>query len=143
MPYSESMRRLATALIVSLTLGVGVGLAVQSEQRPAAAEFAVKMGATVRVARTDLLIGLERVTDDSRCPVEAKCISAGDAAVVLSVRQGRAAAAHVTLHTMAAPREVTHGAWRIQLVDLVPQPSLRQPPAQKDYVATVRVDPVK
>lgn len=137
------MRGLAGVVIVSLTMGVGIGLAVQPEERPAAADVAVKMGATVRVRGSDLVIGLARVAHDSRCPVEAKCISAGDAAVVLSVRQGRAAAVEVTLHTMAAPRDVTRGAWRIQLVDLVPQPSLRRPLAQEDYVATVRVDPVR
>lgn len=137
------MRSVVSVAIVGLVLAAGVVRARQLEEQPVAAAFALKIGTSVRLRGSDLVVGLVRVADDSRCPMEARCVTAGDAAVVLSVRRGREAATNVTVHTMAAPREATRGAWRIQLVDLAPQPSLREPRTQKDYVATLRVDAVK
>lgn len=130
-------------LLTLLVMAGGLALAAQPEDRPLAADFQVKTGTTVHVRGTDLTIGLVRVTDDSRCPVEVRCITAGDANVVFSVRNGRAAATDVTLHLGAAPREVTRGRWRLRLVDLAPAQSLKHPATQKDYVATVRVDAVE
>lgn len=137
------MPRIRFAIVAVLLVGCGVSLATQPTERPQAAPFSVAVGTTVHVLGTDLTIELARVTQDSRCPVEVNCVSAGDAAVVLFVRDRRAEARDVTLHTRLTPREVVAGTWRVHLVDLAPQPSLERPLAQKDYVATLRVDAVK
>lgn len=134
------MHRIGIGLCVLALLGGAGRLTARQEERRLAADFAVTMGATVRVRDTDLTIRLVRVTDDSRCPVEVQCITAGDAVVVLSVQSGRSAAAEVSLHTGLVPRDVTRGRWRIQLVDLAPAPSVAQRHTQNDYVATLRVE---
>lgn len=46
------------------------------------------------------------VSRDHRCPINAQCLTQGDATVILRVKAGRQAARNVTIHTHEKSREV-------------------------------------
>ncbi len=88
---------------------------------------------------TDLEVRFEGVRNDSRCPPDAKCISAGDATVALRLTGGGQDATTYELHTPRGRKDAEHGSYVVSLVGLGPPPaSDRENPAE-DYVATFRV----
>jgi hypothetical protein len=103
----------------------------------------VRGGTTVSAEGTDLLIAFEGVPEDSRCPVDVQCVWAGDATVALRLEGGGAGAETVGLHTNADPKQATHGRHVVTLVGLRPLPASGRTLALGDYVAVVRVDPLR
>ncbi len=86
------------------------------------------------------------VRNDSRCPINAKCIWAGDAEVVLRVKAGNQAARKVTLHTNLKPQTVVIPAqifppgtagipksYVVGLAGLTPHPEAGKKTLQSDY----------
>src|SRR5688572_21066014 len=49
-------------------------------------EFTLSPGQTTSVEGTNVRLTFERVSEDSRCPVDVTCIWEGDAVVVLKVK---------------------------------------------------------
>jgi hypothetical protein len=86
-----------------------------------------------------LTIAFDRVTSDSRCPMNAFCVWAGDAivAVLLSQRPGGSAARE--LHTDARGSEASYLAYSIKLLTLAPYPQTDREIRPEDYVATIEV----
>jgi hypothetical protein len=103
---------------------------------PLGREFTLRVGQSAVVDDTSLRIALERVADDSRCPVDVQCVWEGDAAVTVEIVDPAAPRAY-ELHTSGRyPREVTHGAYRVTLVRLDPSPRSSVPISPSDYRAT-------
>ena len=123
-----------------LALALPLACAAVSPQSPSLdREFDLRAGASARLEGTDLLVRFEGVPNDSRCPVDVQCITAGDATVALRVEGGGTSAATYQLHTLDDPKQARHGSYGIVLVGLAPRPvSTRTIPAG-DYVATVLV----
>ena len=65
----------------------------------------LKVGETLRYD-SGLKITFLAVKNDSRCPINAQCISAGDAEVVLRVKAGNQAARKVVIHTNLEPSTI-------------------------------------
>lgn len=84
-------------------------------------EFELKVGEAARVAGRDLIIGLNGVGEDSRCPVDVTCVWQGDAAVLLALGQA-AGRERVTLHTALDPRSVRRAGVAIKVVAVTPDP---------------------
>ncbi len=79
------------------------------------------------------------VTGDSRCPADAVCIQGGDAVVHIEAGDSAGRLRH-ELHTGDSSRAaVSHGAFRIELVELQPYPFSSRPIEPRDYRATLRV----
>ena len=93
----------------------------------------------------DVILVLQDVVADSRCPRDVTCVWEGDALVSLAVHpaclpQGcRAASAELRLHTNVEPREGDALAHRIRLLHLLPEPLRGTPADSSRYVAWVRV----
>jgi|KBSSwiStaDraftv2_1062776.scaffolds.fasta_scaffold91419_2 hypothetical protein len=104
---------------------------------PAGSEFELSPGATVELAGTGVVLTMLDVANDSRCPIDVVCITAGDAEVRFRVR-GEGSESTVSLHTMQEPRAVTVGAVRVELVDLAPPNHAGAPPPPASYRARVR-----
>ena len=103
-------------------------------------EFPLRAAESVRIAGTDLLIAFDRVTEDSRCPVNVTCVWAGNAVVRLTARVAGAARGNLELHTTTADkREAAVDGFRVQLVRLAPTRAEGTPITQDQYVATVTV----
>jgi hypothetical protein len=83
-----------------------------------AAQLAVGHSAAIR--ETGVRFRVDDISD-SRCPVDVRCISAGDVVVVVSFT-GSGAGRTDTLHLMRAPRVTTYGRNQIELLDVQPAP---------------------
>ena len=104
---------------------------------PAGSEFELSPGATVKLAGTDVELTMVDVANDSRCPIDVVCITAGDADVRFRLR-GEGSESTVSLHLMQEPKAVTVGAVRVELVDLAPPNHAGAPPAPGAYRARIR-----
>ena len=122
---------------------VAAGLACQN---PVAVrvgqEFTISLGQQIRVADANLTIAFADVPSDSRCPVNAECVWAGNAVVVLGVHVGpldaRPPDIRVSLNTGLDPRDAPIDGYTLQLIGLMPQPVAGQP-QQDPYRATLRL----
>ena len=101
--------------------------------------FDLRVGASTQVEGTDVEVRFEGVPNDSRCPPDVKCISAGDATVVLRLTGGGKDATTYELHTPRGQKEAEHGSYVVSLVGLGPPPASNRQASAGDYVATVRV----
>jgi hypothetical protein len=62
----------------------------------------LKVGETLRYD-SGLSVTFLAVKNDFRCPINAQCLTAGDAAVLLRVKAGKDPAKNVTIHTNRKP----------------------------------------
>jgi hypothetical protein len=102
-------------------------------------QFTLAPGEAVAIEGTGLRVQFVRVMSDSRCPADALCISAGDAAVHVRVVEGTATSDY-DLHTAASEQStIEHRATRIALVQLQPYPFSARAIQPSDYRATLEV----
>lgn len=120
-----------------LAAGLLVSCAASLTQIASGADFELEPGKTVQLAGTGVRVTLLEVVNDSRCPVDVVCVTAGDAEVRLAV-VGEGEDRTVSLHVMQEPRSVTIGAVRLELTGLTPSPrsTVTIPPAE--YRARIR-----
>lgn len=106
---------------------------------PLGREFTLRVGETAMVDDTGLRISVDKVADDSRCPVDVQCVWEGDAAVTVAIVDPAAPRSY-ELHTSGRyAQEATHGAYHVTLVRLDPAPRSTVPLSPSDYRATLRV----
>lgn len=98
--------------------------------------FKLKNSQTRSNRTEDLRIKFERVTEDSRCPVDAVCIQPGNAEVKLTFYSARQKETF-SLNTHLAPKIREVFGYSIELKRLAPAPYSDQPIDPKDYVATL------
>src|SRR6476646_1224216 len=72
----------ATSLMVSVASCATVDTAVVADP---GAEFNLAVGKSATISDTDYRITFNRVTEDSRCPVDVQCVWAGDAKIELTI----------------------------------------------------------
>lgn len=84
------------------------------------------------------MMSFERVASDSRCPMDALCVWAGDAIVVLTI-SGDGQPAARELHTIAGSSEASYSGYMIKLISLAPYPRSDRQIRPEDYVATLSV----
>jgi hypothetical protein len=108
---------------------------------PVNEDFTLAVGESVAVQGTPMTIRFLGVPEDSRCPINALCIWAGNARVELELR-GLDAPATVSVNSFNGAKEVVYGSYRIGLVQLLPVPTTNGPIQPRDYRATLRVVPV-
>jgi hypothetical protein len=104
-------------------------------------EFTLAPGQTAGVEGTNLRLTFEKVSEDSRCPVDVTCIWEGDAVVVLKVKTE---ADEVTreVHTQGGEprsRKAPAGDYVVTLVKLEPAPRSTAPIEPSAYRATLLV----
>ncbi len=101
-------------------------------------DFTLAFGETVFLKGTGLAVTFRAVLEDSRCPVNAYCVWAGNARLELSVARGDSAV-RVVLNTLLDPTAVTVDAHELRLLSLSPQPYAGRTIPPDRYVATLRV----
>lgn len=132
----------AIALAVFSASGPPPAAAEPRGGRARAESLALAPGESAVVGSAGLKLVFERVESDSRCPAGARCISAGDAVVLLSlVERGHAKSRTVVrLHTHPAEvREFRHANVRVRLVSLEPRPALDREIDPAEYRASLSV----
>ena len=78
----------------------------------------------------------ERVQSDSRCPMDALCVWAGDATVAVTLAPTKGAASSQELHTQQSGSQISYGSYTIALTALAPYPRSSQEIRPADYIAT-------
>ena len=141
------MRQLSTALLITAALAAcssntstGTEGRIQTSQtisqREVGRAFDMKIGETVGVG--DLRLTFRSVESDSRCPIDAICVWAGDAVIALKIEQGSQAAV-AALHTMLEPKKTEWNGYTIALVSIAPSRNSATPLDPKDYRAQLLV----
>lgn len=102
------------------------------------APFTLRPGGSARIASSELTVGFEAVTADSRCPVDVQCIQAGDATVRVWVL---ASGSREVLEVTTSPRSnpVSVRGYQLTLQALEPAPSTKRTTKTSDYRATLIV----
>lgn len=122
------MRYLSTALLIAAALAAcssstatGTDAKPQTSQTVSQREigraFDMKIGETIGVG--DLRLTFRSVEGDSRCPIDAVCVWAGDAEIALKIEQGSQAAV-AALHTTLEPKKTVWNGYTIALVSVAP-----------------------
>jgi hypothetical protein len=136
-----SGNHLASMIVVVAfaTLISGCGTHPAQPSRPLGQPFELHTGASA-IVEDGLRIMFERVRSDSRCPLDALCIQAGEAIVVLTLSQSAASPVEQELRTTPAFSEASYLSYVIKLVALAPYPRSTQQIRPEEYVATLTVD---
>jgi len=131
-PHTAPMRILLAGVSLLLT-ACAVAPAARPPVRPGE-EFTLALGESVGIAQKGIVLEFERVIDDSRCPMNARCIWEGNARIVIS--SGGAAAGLHELNTSTRFDTRTHIAdFVLELRRLEPDRLAGAP--TKGYVATL------
>ena len=101
-------------------------------------EFTIAAGKSASIQEANLVVRFDRVSNDSRCPSDAQCISAGDATVHISVAVGSGSAQAFELHTDGT-RDIALGRYRLTLVELKPLPTSARPVRASEYLIVLRI----
>lgn len=130
------MRALALVVLAAV-LACENPLQVRADQ-----EFSLPLGETAQVRDAGFSLTFLSVPSDTRCPINALCVAAGNAAVQLAVHFAPPSTLTpdlpITLNTTDDPHAARVGGYLVELLALDPQPVAGQPPPQH-YRATLRV----
>lgn len=129
----------ALAAVACATGAFGCAAHPSQPSRALGQPFDLKAG-TSAVLTDGLRLTFDRVKEDSRCPLDAICVRAGEAIVVLTLSQSAGAQAERELQTTPALSEASYLSYVIKLVALAPYPRSTQQIRPEDYVATLTVD---
>lgn len=80
----------------------------------------VRLGHSKAADRGKILIRFISVAEDSRCPMNARCVWEGNAKIKVAVSVGRRRAEMVELNSTIEPQTVTVHGYRLSLKDLNP-----------------------
>lgn len=136
------VRSFGVALLAALSVGC-----TDATEPKLGEEFQLRVGETVVVSDIGLWLAFLEVSEDSRCALQAMCVWAGDAAVVVETAPFPDAL-HVdsktdTLHTNLDPKTLPLGAVELVLVRLDPYPETPGSITAEQYVATFATRPAR
>ena len=96
--------------------------------------FQIKIG-EIAALPGDARLRFDNVRTDSRCPIDAICVRAGEAIIAVTVMRGGGNEAH-DVYTTAPQSQFSYANYVITLTDLQPYPRSDQKAKPEDYVAT-------
>jgi hypothetical protein len=100
-------------------------------------QFVLAPGKLASIAGTGVRVQFVEVVNDSRRPLNATCIAAGDASIAIAAVEDQGSSRY-ELHTDASRKSVTHRDLRIELMELQPYPDTNRRTDPADYRATLR-----
>jgi hypothetical protein len=102
-------------------------------------EFEIKVGDSAILANQGLIIKFKAVTEDSRCPIDAICVWAGNAALTFDLKNSIGDKLTTQLNTFLDPKSINFSDVIITLTELNPYPKSTEPINPNDYVAKLIV----
>lgn len=99
-------------------------------------EFSLRVGQQTAIRGEDLSIEFKSVSNDSRCPTDAQCISAGNAEVNLELTKTGNSPSMVQLNTAGTtgfPDRANYLNYTIRITELRPYRQVDSTIAQADY----------
>jgi hypothetical protein len=132
------------ALCALVVIGAGCSTAVGTTESISPRTHRAEVGRDVTLAPGDVArlpdgfaVRFERISDDSRCPEDVVCVTAGDAIAELG-RVDEVGVVRVSvLGTYETPRQVDVGGYTVEVIDLTPAPNTARPFDPSDYRLTV------
>jgi hypothetical protein len=109
---------------------------------PSGTEFGLGVEVQLRIGQTGVIsaesfsMQFQSVPEDSRCPINALCVQAGQATVQLVAQRSGFAAQSVALTIPGALASVSYAGYTVRLTKLEPYPVAGQPTNPASYVAT-------
>ncbi len=97
--------------------------------------FDLKAGA-VSTLPDGARLRFERVQSDSRCPMDALCVWAGDATIAVTLNPPKGATESRELHTQPTGSQISYANYTIKLTALAPYPRSGQEIPAAGYIAT-------
>lgn len=133
----------SSSALLAVLLGAALGLGcAASPSRPSGVPlgqpFELRPGSSATMAGGPSLT-FNRVLSDSRCPMDALCVWAGDAVVAVSLSHRSGSQADLELHTDPSGAEASDQTYTVRLVGLQPYPRSDRQIRDDDYVATFTV----
>lgn len=104
-------------------------------------EMTLRYGEEKAVGQSVVKLSFGQVNEDSRCPIDAMCVWAGNAQVELGIRAGMGPTYALRLNTTLEPRSTVWGGIRITLLEVQPAPRAGQTTKPEDYSVKVRLEP--
>jgi hypothetical protein len=135
------MKRVVSTIAAITWASVAFGCAAHPAQpsRLLGQPFELRAGGSTLVADA-LRVTFTDVKSDSRCPIDAFCVQAGEAIVALKLSASDAAQVEREVRTTPALSEVSYLSYTIKLIALAPFPKSTQQIRPEEYVATLTVD---
>ena len=138
LPIFKVSVAIALTLAMSLTMSVALAeVRVSSEKEQTAR---LRVGDVVQIDGSIAALTFKAVTRDSRCPKGVRCIRAGEAVVVLELREGADDTSTLTFDVPpdgGASQSVR--GYRIEILSLDPQAEADVEIAPRDYIATIGI----
>lgn len=103
-------------------------------------EFSLRVNQQAVIQGTNIYLTFRRVTGDSRCPDNARCIWAGNAELVIDLKESPQPPVSVTINTYLEPTVIRFSHYQVHLVKLTPYPHAPDRIDPDDYTATLRVN---
>jgi anionic cell wall polymer biosynthesis LytR-Cps2A-Psr (LCP) family protein len=99
----------------------------------------VKNGQKKSVPNGEFSIKFLSVTEDSRCPVDANCVWAGNAKVHVRITDRHGRSKTMVMNTTMGPAGDQYNGWAIYLTELTPAPKSGVVIKQSAYKATFSI----
>ena len=125
--------------LLCASVSLGCAGPTQPSQLPLGQSFELRPGASV-ILQDGLSVTFDAVRSDSRCPMDALCVWAGDAIVTVRLSQSAGSQVERELHTQPGGSEASYLAYVIKLVALAPYPRSDRQIRPDDYVTILTVD---
>ena len=129
---------MAAARLIIISVAAVITTACWNPTGPdavAGTPFDVKVGSTATL-ENGLRIRFDSVRADSRCPLDAQCIRAGEAIIAVSMVTSKGNPDTREMRTDATGSRITYADHIIELSALAPYPRSTQTIDPRDYVAT-------
>lgn len=98
----------------------------------------LKIGETVLLSTEGLQLRLNAVTEDSRCPSDVQCVTAGTASIALMISR-TGTTQQVLMLSIPSPDSENYAGFEIRFLDLSPYPISTQVIDPENYVASLVV----
>ena len=130
-------RRALSSLVLGAALSIGcdVNSNAPSGMLPLTTTLQVGQQTTVSTLR----VAFAGVSADSRCPIDAICVTAGDATLQFDLSANGRTARYALQVERLDKRQATHEGFSIEVQTLAPLPSTGRTIRQDEYRATVKV----
>ena len=130
----------ARSVLVALAIVATAGCSSPtSPDAVAGTPFDLKVGATATLSGR-LRIRFDGVRSDSRCPLDALCVRAGEAIIDVSLAASNGSVEVRQMRTDITGSRITYADHMIQLTALAPYPRSTQQIDPRDYVATFLIE---
>ncbi len=128
------MRKTILVLILTFILGSVPQANGQTNQ-----QVSVRINQQKTIAGTNLTVRFVSLVEDSRCPTNVNCVSAGNAKIKIEVGRRNGASRIFELNTNLKPQIISYAGFEIKLINLNPKPATNIRIDRNGYTATFTV----